>query len=361
MGGFTVLGTNGKEHPVVLRKLKQYLAAGDIKITKKQIEDRSKSDILSRGIILFQTGWFILQLIARAIQHLPITELELVALAFATLNFMIYGVWWNKPLDVQCAFVLAGATAGVNHPTTPAINQVGSRPLHGSIAPNGDIMLGKFDSVAPTATNPNPVSSSLWQRTIGAVVSWLRSISVRQVVTGLQEAWSKVFDNLLDSGRGYNFRVFFEKKQRVPTFYWGTDLIDSDLYWSFSRSVFGIVTLVAMTFGAIHCIAWSFQMPTEVEKMLWRIAACLITAVPLPFTIIAMLQLKVKVDAINGTPWAESLRLLIEIMYGGTGLFTVPLYLIARVILLVQPFLLLRALPGGAYNTVLWTTFIPHI
>ena len=71
-------------------------------ITENEIRDKSKGDVLSKGLVVIQTGWFILQCIARRIEHLPLTELELVTLAFAALNFVTYGLWWNKPLNVQC-------------------------------------------------------------------------------------------------------------------------------------------------------------------------------------------------------------------------------------------------------------------
>jgi hypothetical protein len=34
------------------------------------------------------------------------TELEILTLAFAVLNFATYGLWWNKPLDVQVPFLV---------------------------------------------------------------------------------------------------------------------------------------------------------------------------------------------------------------------------------------------------------------
>jgi hypothetical protein len=56
---------------------------------------------------------------------------------------------------------------------------------------------------------------------------------------------------------------------------------------------------------------------------------------------------------------------IIEGVYGGLFLTTIPtfmlLYVVARVVLLVQAFMTLRSLPPGAYQTVHWTTFIPHI
>jgi hypothetical protein len=37
------------------------------------------------------------------------------------------------------------------------------------------------------------------------------------------------------------------------------------------------------------------------------------------------------------------------------------LYIIARIILLVLPFVALRALPPGAYVQLNWVSFLPHI
>jgi hypothetical protein len=72
-------------------------------VTKEEIQDRSKSDALSKVIVLGQLAWFLSQCIARAAFHLPITELELVTAAYSALAVLIYFVWWEKPMDVACA------------------------------------------------------------------------------------------------------------------------------------------------------------------------------------------------------------------------------------------------------------------
>ena len=74
------------------------------RLTKADIQDRGKGDALSKGLVVVQTTWFILQCIARWIQHLPVTELELVTLAFAALNGVMCFLWWDKPLDVRRSF-----------------------------------------------------------------------------------------------------------------------------------------------------------------------------------------------------------------------------------------------------------------
>lgn len=106
MGGFMLFKDNKDPNPRTLSpwNLEEYLASGDIIITEAEIWDRSRGDILSKGFAILQTGWFILQCIARQVEHIPITELELVTLAFSVLNFITYGLWWNKPLSVQCAY-----------------------------------------------------------------------------------------------------------------------------------------------------------------------------------------------------------------------------------------------------------------
>ena len=73
------------------------------KITAEEIQDRSKANIISKGLVLLQIGWFVTQVIARTTQDLVVTELEVVTLAFAMLSFTIYGLWWRKPVDVRCA------------------------------------------------------------------------------------------------------------------------------------------------------------------------------------------------------------------------------------------------------------------
>lgn len=75
-------------------------------ISREDISDKSKGDILSKGIALVQIGWFLLQLVARSHENLAITELELTTAALAALNFAMYICWWDKPQDVRCPVVI---------------------------------------------------------------------------------------------------------------------------------------------------------------------------------------------------------------------------------------------------------------
>ena len=75
-------------------------------VTKGEIEDRSKSDGLAKLVVLIQTAWFTGQCVARAVQKLAITELEIITLAYTALNGVMHFFWWDKPLDVRFPAVI---------------------------------------------------------------------------------------------------------------------------------------------------------------------------------------------------------------------------------------------------------------
>src|SRR6266581_7474857 len=112
MGGFTSVDPEneykdpGEQGGTVLTfdDLQQLLQDPKFKfptITDADIQDRSKGDALWKIIAILQTTWFLIQCIARHQQRLALTELELVALALASLNAVTFAIWWHKPLGLQ--------------------------------------------------------------------------------------------------------------------------------------------------------------------------------------------------------------------------------------------------------------------
>ena len=87
--------------PPTVLEAKDVPAVTKRRILELEIRDKSKGDGLSKTFALIQTMWFILQCISRAIEDLPVTELEVATCAFAFLNFATYILWWNKPLNVS--------------------------------------------------------------------------------------------------------------------------------------------------------------------------------------------------------------------------------------------------------------------
>ncbi|KAG2069345.1 hypothetical protein BDR04DRAFT_1156711 [Suillus decipiens] len=105
MGGFMLYVDGKPYHTLQPDEVLELIRKGCIDapaLTEKQIDDKSKGNAVSKGLVMLQVAWFVMQLIARVIYHLEITQLEVGTLTFAVLNFLTYALWWNKPLDVQC-------------------------------------------------------------------------------------------------------------------------------------------------------------------------------------------------------------------------------------------------------------------
>ena len=271
--------------------------------TEAEIEDKGKSDWLAKSLVLVQMSWFVMQCIARAIEHLPITHLEIVTIAYVAMNFVMYILWWNKPLDV-------------NQPIRVF------RKSDPRVADNGIDSHGEGES-RPSEMHPQPILEGQ-ESTLEAVYKGLRAMAL--FIVG-----------------GQDVNVNLSHEDRVPMFWANGDDDNSDA----SIAVL-IVFGVGVCFGAIHCIAWYFSFPTHTELLIWRISCVAITTLPI-YIPLAVAFMGIVLD---------------DIVYYITMLSIFPaviLYVIARAVTLVLAFTSLRDLPPGAFNTVHWTTFIPHI
>ncbi|KAK5745728.1 hypothetical protein LTR17_001229 [Elasticomyces elasticus] len=98
-------------------------------VSREAIQDKSKASPLAKTIVCLQALWFCVQCITRLIQGLSISLLELNTFAHALCAFVIYGLWWNKPLDVEEPLLLQ--RAGIEHLTAALVmlDIVSARPL----------------------------------------------------------------------------------------------------------------------------------------------------------------------------------------------------------------------------------------
>lgn len=104
MGGFHYYNDKGPVHPLHPYNVVELVKRGHlVPPTGDEIEDKSKGDALSKGVALIQTLWFVMQCIARRVEGLPISNLEVMTLAYTVITVAMYAAWWDKPLNVACA------------------------------------------------------------------------------------------------------------------------------------------------------------------------------------------------------------------------------------------------------------------
>ena len=141
---------------------------------------------------------------------------------------------------------------------------------------------------------------------------------------------------------------------KVPTFY--TTGNDGDGISSILLPIVGVV------FGGIHCVGWFFNFPSSREAMLWRVSSAVLTVIAflLPIFLAFMGLFE---HLISDSHWNRNpLRFfIIKIIICTIILLVVQVYVVSRLILLVEAFISLRHLTPGMLALVKWSSFIPHI
>ncbi|KAG6904332.1 hypothetical protein DXG01_010883 [Tephrocybe rancida] len=401
MGGFQICEFERAPQRIdETENLRPYLVEKQITISKEEIRDRSKGDILSKAIVLLQVAWFILQVLARAIQHLPITELEIATIAFAILNFVTYFCWWNKPYDIRYPIIISASSqntgsisvndaseldlennslpsqndsAATSRPISRPQSSMGARnsfdtdshplsALHGppleSAAPEtGQRALADF-----TPHTPSIFPETSHQRSLPANISasfaplphvksgthgLLRGFDIQiacsnvqyRLWSGLSSIWIALKHISIAYG-DWTYEIL--TGDNPDTAYYGGEIVVSE-----DGAVKIVVAMLAMAFGAIHCLAWKFDFPTEAEGRLWRASS--ITIAFLPIVVMAL-----------GTICCIWVSWLMEITTDSLVMLSAIGYLLARLLLLVQMFVLLRSPNPGIYTPVNWVSYMPH-
>ncbi|KAK0440184.1 uncharacterized protein EV420DRAFT_1582048 [Desarmillaria tabescens] len=303
---------------VGLRQLKSHpgLAKTLVTISAETIEDKSKGDALSKTISILQISWFIVQCIARGVQGLPITLLEMAALAFACLSIMTYCLWWHKPLNVS---------------------------YHISLDPLNSSELMRTLATKSHKKSASPMASS-GDYSIGGVINALTWV-----------CWVVA-----------DFFFFLEEEAHRNIGEGACPLSSGTSNDSPIRLMVGIC--VGSLFGAFHCMAWSSYFPSHTEMVLWRFSS-----------VAVMIGVLTAVSAfiVRGScpKWMLKLRRLLPYWWMDSSIWGTVwkpcsfslsavggiIYIVGRIILIVLAFTQLRSLPQLAFHTVQWTNYIPHI
>ncbi|TFK59490.1 hypothetical protein BDN72DRAFT_865109 [Pluteus cervinus] len=372
MGGFARKDDKRVLHPTTLLDLldKGQIDIDELRLTEKEIQDKSKGDILSKTLVAFQTTWFVFECIARLQQGLPLIELEVVTLAFATLNIITYGLWWYKPLNVLCPIYIHVRPEASDPQSNAEVASPGEEVVGGgetNVTESGELsevqvkLLAASNTVAGVSSSGRGAVVGETERTkkaeSGAGSGKTQTGSVGRIVADIKNdikndgwwwmLWKRLIKQpfvavvwplleLLNDSKGH------DDATHVSTFFAeGTEF--DELTW-----VECLSSLIGIVFGAIHFLSWHSTFPTHVELLLWRTSSVALVVPPF-FLLLRALSFRIHIDRL-GTLFSYIS------FFGGP----VP-YILARFCVLVLAFLTLHDLPSGALTNVSWTSYIPHL
>lgn len=239
-----------------------------------EIGDKCKSDGLVTLLSILQVSWLAIQLIARRVDGVPPTPLEISTLAFSACAFVLYLVEWSKPKGVGVPFY-ANTDACVTPESLQAI----------------------FEAAPDVFLHPVVFLQTRYY--------YMPMCSAHQVVGG-------------------RYKTKHRNTMMSLTF-----------------------ILTTLLFGGIHLLAWNLDFPTQVESLLWKIAALSATLAP---TLSGLLGLGESI--FQGTMGARRLPLFCIALL-------CLIFLVARLYLVVESVRSILSLPPGAFVAT-WASNIPH-
>jgi hypothetical protein len=318
-------------------------------LDSKTIDDRNKSDTFIRVIAVGQALWFCVNIVARGVQGLAVTTLEITAVGIIVDSILVYYFWKDKPADVESMEIVK---------VKMTLSEI--------------ILLEEDRAVRTRPYFRTPLdfaSREIWS--FNLIYHYLM--------------------NILKGMRRHHWQKRMEKSIGRRS--------DNDVL-PLTGVAFVIAVLAAMAFEGTNFIAWNFHFPTPIERLLWRISSCGLVAISvvgvasvelfysdrrikamqetvqkrrkaledrcLPgeeakwkdrlvykFRVLAM---KIRNNSPDNDP---NLDVSLGFAFLGVPLFAV--YTIFRVYILLEDVIAFRALPADAYTTVRWWTFFPHI
>ncbi|CZR55400.1 uncharacterized protein PAC_05287 [Phialocephala subalpina] len=356
MGGFVVRTKDGVTWPLDANQLHYLIVQGLIKepvltaqiiLKKSDIDDRNKQNTLVRAFSAAQILWFLISCIARGVQRLAVTTLELTTIGFITTTICVCMFWFHKPADVETRQTIEIEATVPDLHTKAGLDSAYTwydTPL---------------DFLGPEKTYFG-VAWQFWMNLLSAI-------------------------HILPTKR-------FRPIRRRP----------DDAFLPVSR--YGMIAIVAagsFSWGA-NFVAWDFDFPTTLERQIWRASSTLLL-IPLLIGLIyqeilliffpdmrknACLRFasqrrmtdlsrasgeeekfsskfrgktkRIVLWLSNNSPNADpSLTLQLRVLI--PALFFSALYALARAYLLLEDLLAFRGQNPDVYKTVNWVDFLPHV
>jgi hypothetical protein len=320
MGGFRIIDqSNGQEYAFRSAQIAWLLKEKLIELPQvldDELDDKSDADWIAKALACTQSAWFLLNSIARLVNHLPLTTLELEVLPFIATTWWTYFFWWRKPVNI-----LLPTTVHVSHLPPVVLTQLANETCH------------------PHRPLPwwRPVTGEIHER--GWDFYWFEK---PLKLTSKVESDSVEMHVLADVEKAICGTA---AESKVAAWYRPAvnEMHSSEWLWLDDFVIYGLGVFI----NGVLLAAWNFTFATRIEAVLWRVSVLtMIASITLwwPLARLASLWLR---------PESMAKHIPFYVIIG--------LYTICRMYVIFEPFVGMRALPNDAYQTVTWSEYIAHI
>ena len=300
-----------------------------------------------RMVTMVQVLWFSANFVARAVQHIHITTLELTTLAFIPCMLAASIVWRHKPAAIENVIILS------------------------SKASIDDIRRAAGDDSSRTyfRTPLDYITRKEWTLSL----LWAHYLNI------LRKLHLPFF-----SRHNADFPA-----TRIPNDRW----IEPTWKYEWFTAVF------VWIYGGIFVIGWNFHFPTSTERILWQVSSvgtigvlviCTLLEMPRSITCTPWLlhtnqsttqskakhpkrhshwhglgKIQARMDGVassirnNSADKDPAMEIRLRVLFPWT--FVCVAYCLFRMYILVEDFVGLRKLPKSAFDTVQWSQYIPKI
>ena len=200
-------------------------------ISKKELKSRSATDWIANTLAMFQISWFGAQLLVRRIEHLHITAMEILTLAFIVCSLFTFGFCWPQPQNVAYPVALL-----------PLEKTAPERP----------------DNTSPKA----PLNTTSEDSPATEVISHREEDEPNETARPLEHS-PPDGSGALDESDKFQRRALELAMDRG------------------GRIGLVLLAFAGGVFGAVHCLAWNSTFPTPKERLAWRVCSVATTALPI--------------------------------------------------------------------------------
>jgi hypothetical protein len=371
-------------------------------LSESEILDKSKANQLAKGLVCLQALWFLAQCITRLAQGLAISLLELNTFAHTICTLIIYGLWWNKPLDIKqptliedtrmddiCALMCHFSTISGDS-LFLRFNKSGREPSpvlclpHSSTAHSPPIIQSETSQAEQSQMDTIDKESKLYMGQSIAGVYYSRNsyrpASGRRGELGIlnqsrpahtylpidrrrwslaSQAYERYFPHESIEWKLYGY-LYDYMRNWPKEFGIENIMLDIskgyffDLDGSF-RAFLAAFTIAGLLYGGLHLVAWNSPFTSHTQCLLWRISGIAIAASG-PAVLMLMLISFVLANTMGVYTFNGS-YFLSDILVMGFFMF----YFFARTYLVIECFLSFAYLSPSVVQQPTWSQYFPHI